>query len=250
MDYTLLYKFCRKEMVKKTLYCSILILLLIGMTGCVYLRFLKVKHQLEHFDKNFEIDDSGGLTLIFLNPVLEDGDIEWLMSSKPEKNSSENGERILTYILEKRYFRVKNDSENYDIPVRFIIKDGRLSTVTLPERFLKYFSKALFKNLLNSFGKAEIKKLRKEAKSSVRKSDEYRLPTTQQITEVLGKPYYRKKVSSDTVYIYKYHINTTGPEDRPGVHFEYYFDGKDNTLRSVKSNIKGMDVYIDFSDAV
>lgn len=231
-------------------YLTILLILIVGLTGCVYLRFLKVKHQLEDFEENFSIDDAGGLTLIFKNPVLEDGDIVWLMSSEPDRNSNEDDRKVLTYILEKRYLRVRNEKKNYDIPVKFIIEEDRLSQVKLPERFLKYFSKSLFRNLLNSFAKADIKKLSKEARSSVGKSDDYKLPGTREIMTVLGKPYFSKKTDSQLIYIYKYYINKEGPDDRPGVRFEYYFDENGEILRSVKSNIKGMDVYIDFSDAV
>ena len=45
---------------------------LIGLvTGCVYLRFLKVKNQMADFNKNFEITEENGLSLNFLNPVLK-----------------------------------------------------------------------------------------------------------------------------------------------------------------------------------
>lgn len=248
MDYTLLYRTYGIMMNNRKPLVLLFVVLLFGVTGCVYLRFLKVKHQLEDFEKNFEIDDSIGLDLVFKNPVLEEGDIVWLMSSEPENNSTRNDQKVLTYILEKRYYRTKNEKDNYDIPVRFTIEDEHLTRVSLPERFLKYFSKSLFRNLLNSFGKADINKFSKEAKSNVKKSDSYKLPSTKEIAEVLGKPYFQKKDGSELIYIYKYHINTEGPDNRPGVKLEYRFNEKGEMLKSVKSNIKGIDIAIDFSD--
>ena len=41
------------------------------VTGCVYLRFLKVKNQMADFNSNFEITDTDGLSLNFKNPVLK-----------------------------------------------------------------------------------------------------------------------------------------------------------------------------------
>lgn len=236
-------------MKNKILLISILILIVTGITGCVYLRFLKVKNQLEDFEKNFLIDDSQGLSLVFKNPVLEEGDIKWLMSADPDRNSDQEDSRILTYILKKRYNRIKNEKENFDIPVKFRINEGRLSRVTLPDRFLKYFSSSLFKSLLGSFGQADIKKFSKEARSRVKESEEYSLPTTKEIVAVLGNPYYRKMDRKKVSFIYRYYINEDGPADRPGVRFNFHFDRKSNKLLEVKSNIKGIDISIDFSES-
>lgn len=236
----------RKNNINKLLF----LILLLTLSGCVYYRFLKVKYQLGNFDRNFAIDDKGGLSVEFKNPVLEAGDIVWLMSAEPDyKHDSEN-EKVWTYILKKRYLRSKREKGNFDIPVKFIIEKGKIKKVTLPERFLKYFSMSLFKNLLNSFGRADISKFHKEAKSSVKQSNEYKLPTTKEISEVLGIPYYTKNEKSDLIYVYKYYINAKGKPDRPGVSFIYHFREKDRVLKSVKSNVKGVDIAIDFSDAL
>lgn len=225
------------------------LILLLTLSGCVYYRFLKVKYQLENFEKNFAIDDKGGLTVEFKDPVLEAGDIVWLMSAKPDYKQDSENKKVWTYILKKRYFRAQKESGDFDIPVKFIIEKGKIKKVTLPERFLKYFSMSLFKNLLDSFGKADISKFHKEARSSVKQSKEYKLPTTKEISQVLGIPYYRKNVNSDLVYVYKYYINAKGKPDRPGVNFIYHFRKKDKVLKSVISNVKGVDIAIDFSDS-
>jgi len=235
---------------KKNLKTILLLILILSLSGCIYYRFLKVKYQLDDFEKNFSVDDKGGLSVEFKNPVLQSGDIVWLMSANPDSKQDSENEKIWTYILKKRYHRSKNENGNFDIPVKFIIKNEKVNKVTLPERFLKYFSMSLFKNLLNSFGRADISKFHKEARTNVKESNHYKLPTTKEISEVLGSPYYRKKVNSDLVYVYKYYINAEGKSDRPGVNFIYHFREKDRVLRSVKSNIKGVDIAIDFSDTL
>lgn len=236
---------------KKTFICFItLIFLSVSLSGCVYLRFLKVKNQLDDFERNFTLDDSGGLHLGFENPVLRDSDIVWLMSSEPEKTQQywekgQNKEKW-TYVLMKRYRTADNEKGNFDIPVYFIMTDGKLTSISLPERFTEYFSIAMFRDLMDSFGDADVSRLRKESRSRVEGSDQYRLPTTREIRSVLGVPYYNQRDKKDNFYYYRYYINTTGPEDRPGVMIKYSFDPENDELKYIESNIKGAKILIDF----
>ena len=84
-----------------------LILILLLTSGCVLVRMLKVKNQLNDFDKNFDLHDKRGLTLVFKNPVLGSNDIEWLMKGEPSANKKIEKGELWTYVFEKTVCGVK-----------------------------------------------------------------------------------------------------------------------------------------------
>ena len=60
-----------------------LLVIILLSTGCVYLRLLQVKNQLNDFEGNFDLKDQNGLKLVFKNPVLLSRDIVWLTKNNP-----------------------------------------------------------------------------------------------------------------------------------------------------------------------
>ncbi|MGI9533801.1 MAG: hypothetical protein ACR2NW_02520 [Thermodesulfobacteriota bacterium] len=217
------------------------------VTGCVYLRFLKVKNQMADFNKNFEITEENGLSLNFLNPVLKKKDMVWLMGTEPTINESDGDPSIWIYELKKRYHSKTTEKKNYDIPLKLKYENNRLTALTLPERFTKYFSKSLFEKFLQTFGEAEISKEDRQASSKYEGADKSEIPSTKEILAVLGKPYYSKVDGEERTYVYRYKILSPNPDKDPGVKIIYHFNKENNLLKSVEANIKGLKVLIEFT---
>ena len=230
-------------------YFLILVFLLISLvTGCVYLRFLKVKNQMADFNKNFEITEDNGLSLIFLNPVLTKKDMVWLMGTEPTIRESERSPGIWVYQLKKRYRgKTAADKKNYDIPLRLTFENNRLTVLRFPERFTKYFSKSLFEKFLQTFGEAEISKEDKQASSKYEGADKNEIPSTHEIMEVLGIPYYNNVKGDQRTFVYRYKILSPDPKKNPGVRITYHFNRETRLLKSVEANIKGLKVLIEFT---
>ncbi|MGI9553663.1 MAG: hypothetical protein ACR2NC_01960 [Thermodesulfobacteriota bacterium] len=221
---------------------------LIGLvTGCVYLRFLKVKNQMADFNKNFEITEENGLSLNFLNPVLKKKDMVWLMGTEPTIKESEGDPSVWVYELKKRYRGKTTEKKIYDIPLRLKYENNRLTALTLPERFTKYFSKSLFEKFLQTFGEAEISKEDRQASSKYEGADKSEIPSTKEILAVLGKPYYNRVEGEERTYVYRYKILSPDPDKDLGVKIIYHFNKETNLLNSVEANIKGLKVLIEFT---
>ena len=68
------------------LYLSIplaALLLLLPLSGCVYLRLLQIKKQLLEFDRNFSLSGRSSLVIEFKNPVLYAKDARFLIGADP-----------------------------------------------------------------------------------------------------------------------------------------------------------------------
>ena len=85
---------------KRTLPILILISCSLTLSGCVYLRLLKVKKQFKQFDKYVMVDKEDGLTFSFLQPILYADDIKWL-GLPPVFQKTESGTTTWRHVLEK-----------------------------------------------------------------------------------------------------------------------------------------------------
>lgn len=224
--------------------------LILFVASCVYTRLYSFKGQLNDFEENFEINDEGGLTLVFLNPVLESGDIVWLMKNGPSsKEELEEGE-LWTYVFEKQYLSSNDEGGSYDIPVSMVMKEEMLKEVTLPERFLKNLSVPLLKRMFSSMGDAEISKLRKSANSIFNGSNSEEIPKMQHIVDTLGKPYSVEESDETSKFTYLYYLKNGGPDSGSGAFefkTEFIFRKDDESLQRAKGVIRGLSMSLDFS---
>ncbi|MEW6145811.1 MAG: hypothetical protein AB1598_12425 [Thermodesulfobacteriota bacterium] len=229
---------------------SILLAFLLFVTGCVYLRLYKVQNQLNDFDSNFELSDKGGLILIFLNPVLEAGDMVWLMKNGPLKKE-ENGEgELWTYIFEKQYLTGDREGHEYDIPILILMQNEMVKEIIFPERFLKYISIPLLKKMFSSMGEAEINKLSKSASSIFRGSNPDEIPGMENIVDTLGKPYSIEEKDDAIQYTYLYYLKNgaLGPvSDYFEFETEFTFNKESKALEKARGTIRGLTMTLDFT---
>ena len=203
--------------IRKKIAFSLLALVIFStVTGCVYLRFLKLKNQMADFNKNFEITEDKGLSLVFLNPVLKKSDMVWLMGTEPTIMEVDGNPDRWIYELKKRYRGKKKEEGDFDIPLDLTYKKNKLTVFTMPERFTKYFSKSLFEKFLSTLGQAEIDKGEKQANSTYEGASKTEIPTTKEIRAVLGNPYSGRVTKDEKTYVYRYKILSPDPEKKPG----------------------------------
>lgn len=233
---------------KKFAFIFLSLVILSTVTGCVYLRFLKLKNQMADFNKNFEITDENGLSLVFLNPVLKKSDMVWLMGTEPTIMEVDGNPDNWIYELKKRYRGKKKEEGDFDIPLDLAFEKNKLTVFTMPERFTKYFSKSLFEKFLSTLGQAEIDKGDKQANSTYEGASKTEIPTTKEIRAVLGNPYSGKATKEELTYVYRYKILSPDPEKNLGVRITFNFNKDTDYLASVVANIKGLKVKISFSD--
>ena len=225
----------------------ILAFFLIGhVTGCMYLRFLKVKSQMTNFNKNFKITEKNGLSLIFLNPVLKKEDIAWLMGTEPTVKESEGNSTIWIYEIKKRYRGITTEKE-FDITLRSNFENNRLTAFTLPERFTQYLPKSIFEKFFQTFGKAKISKEDKLVSSKYEGADKSEIPSMREILAVLGTPYYNRVRGNERTFVYRYKILSPDTNKKLGVRIIYNFNKKTRLLKSVEANIKGLKILVEFT---
>ncbi len=220
------------------------------ISGCVYTRLYSFKGQLNDFEHNFELNDNGGLTLVFLNPVLESGDIVWLMKNEPLSKEEAGEGELWTYVFEKQYLSANDEGGGYDIPISMVMKEEMLAEITFPERFLKNLSLPLLKRMFSSMGDAEISKLRKSANSIFNGENSDEIPKIQNVIDTLGKPYSVEESDETSKFTYLYYLKNGGPDSGHNTFefkTEFTFRKDDESLQRAKGVIRGLSMSLDFS---
>ena len=220
------------------------------MTGCVFMRLYKVKNQLNDFENNFELSDKGGLVLIFLNPVLESGDMVWLMKNEPLKKEKNGQGEIWTYIFEKQYITGGGEGHEYDIPLLMLMQNDMVKEIIFPERFLKDISIPLLRKMLSSMGEADINKLSKSASSQFRGSSQEEIPGMENIVDTLGRPYSIEGKAETIKYTYLYYLKKNGSDPNPDYfefETEFIFNKESKSLERAEGTIRGLTMSLDFS---
>ena len=234
---------------KKFFFAAAFILVCLCAGGCRLFRFLDAKDQLRDFAENFEVSDTDGLRLVFRNPVLLANDIDWLMvHSPPEIATADDGGRVWTYRLVKKYLGAGREKGNFDLFLEMRFNDGdRLSEVVFPRRLTKYLNAEIFGKIMNSMGDADISKLSKTGTGTVKSLRPADIPTSAEAEEVLGVPYLRLSAPDGYVYAYKYRLAERTPK---GTHvvFKLFlsFDSRTSKLTRLELPLRSLKLKMNF----
>jgi hypothetical protein len=221
----------------------IILLFIVSSTGCVYLRLLAVKRQLNDFENNFELNDQNGLNLVFKNPVLLSDDIIWLMKNDPLSREQTDDGDIWVYVLEKQYLGANTDDVNYDIPILFSVRGEKLVEMTFPERFLKNLSKPLLIKILGSMGKSEISKSTRTAGTEFKGTNPDEIPKKRYIVSVLGKPYKDETTDHTETLTYVYDLKKSDAAKKVGrfdLKMTFSFRDDSDSLEKAEYNFNGL----------
>lgn len=179
------------------------LVLVASLGGCVYLRVAKLKGQLKNFDENVEIIEDEYFSIALKHGALLPEDIIWVMKQEPTSKECEGDEFVYNYVLVKQYLAEKNEEGNYDLPIRYVFKEGLFVRVDLDKRYLAMFHKKFIILMLKAIGGAKVDLVKKFVNLHYREELENKtidLPDVNDIVMTLGRPF----DVNDNVYMWKY----------------------------------------------
>jgi len=231
---------------KRIIACLLFLFFLLNISGCVYLRLLRVKSQLFSFEKYFRIENQNGLTLIFFKPLLFSEDILTLAKRGPTTREEVGPGELWRYFLLKQYQAQKDESGDFDIPLDMIFQNNRLCKVKLPERFLRILPMPFIIGTLKEIGGAKIKTKDRYLAGNFhekRPQKGMRLPKKQDFLRLLGKPLVMEKSELNSKFTYRYRVKGNKPlsntkPSRTWVRLAFW--NGDETLSKLEAKLAGM----------
>lgn len=199
---------------RRFIQALVLCLVLVALPGCVYLRLLRFKGQLNHFDEHVQVERSGGLALHLVKPLVRDSDFVFITESGPTAKgtlSSDPKVEAWDWEFEKES---ENDDDAFSIVFRTRFEEGLLTRIEFDPKLLQAIPEAHMVELFRSLGQARINKLRRSATATVTRDsvEDLPLPSLEDIRHAMGEP--SEKLQKKKRRQWRYVFNFYNPEDR------------------------------------
>jgi len=204
---------------KRFLLLFILPTLALALSGCIYLRLLEVKYQLSAFDGYVKIENHGGLSFIFLKPILLKEDLLFLAKRHPTKTEESLYATRWQYLFLKQPQGREKEHGDFNVTVDLLFQNNRLSTVTFPERFFENLPEPFIIASLKALGRSEINVKGLFAYSDVHGKDlleSLNIPRKQDVLKLLGRPTGEEKEDNLLVLTYRYRLKHGEPDEKKG----------------------------------
>ncbi|MEM9158335.1 MAG: hypothetical protein AAGB46_04740 [Verrucomicrobiota bacterium] len=225
---------------KRIVAIALLATLVLGLSGCAYIRLLKFKNQLKDFDEYLIVQTANGLSLELKKPVVKNSDLVFITESNPtqkeEAPTSANRE-IWTWRFHKKIDPSQNSPYAVDFKTHF--HDQLLHQLDFDPKLIEIVPPDFLLSMVKSLGKAKISKLRKviSAEVDAEDLDIQKLPTLGEIFDTMGKP--SSKAVSKKTHSYEYVFNFLNPDDDSVEgQFTVTFKSKDGKNESPVSGFK------------
>ncbi|HWX20142.1 MAG TPA: hypothetical protein VN578_09595 [Candidatus Binatia bacterium] len=197
-----------------------LVLLLGGLavllTGCEWIRWLRLlslKKQFAQLDRYIRVEDTNGLGLHFLKPVVYGDDLRLLVENETSRTTNGNHE-TWSWTYEKQSLDPHTPRGNFDLTVTAHFENGKFNEVRFPDRFLAVLPKPLILGLLRSVGQAEVDMKHGTAKLKWAGTgkEKLELPAKSQVLALLGPPFTVTESNLVQTFLYKYYQETRAPQ--------------------------------------
>jgi hypothetical protein len=217
-------------------------------SGCVYLRLLKLKGQLNNIPANFRVSTADGVDVRLVNPVLQPDDVRWL-GIRPASSTTAAGVETWRARWVKEPQPGSGETIAYDLEVAMRFTAGRLDRVNIPERYFAYISKDLFLNLLRSTGEAQVNKAAREAEveNTAEKPGGAPPPPPglDTIVQMLGQPTRPAAGAGNITYFYRYLPQTAESGAKP-VESTFVFDATTKLLLRLSIKLPTGKIHFNF----
>ncbi|QXP83762.1 hypothetical protein ABZN20_04480 [Methylococcus sp. ANG] len=234
------------------LRCSMLAVTL-TLFGCVWLRLLEVKNQLDDFDDHFKVVSTDHFLLEFLHPVLYADDFRELTRMEPTRIETLPKGSRWHVLFEKIDMNGKPDPGHQDL--EFVLSfnsKSRLAVWDFPPPFLAAAPPQFLEASLRSLGKGEIfqdqRQLKVDPKDLPQIDAEF--PNQARVKEGLGAPALELDHEDGRLWVYRYRVNTPHIEDDEGNRrialARFWFDPASKTLRKFTGKFIGLKLSIDY----
>jgi hypothetical protein len=183
--------------------------------GCVYLRLLELKKQIDRFDQFFGLQTRDGLALICHEPVLRTEDVRWL-GLKPESVRTLGAAEQWQVRWVKQLPPGVKEKTEYDIMLELGFANDRLTRVRIPERYFAIMPKHFVVGVIRSLGRGKIDRSGKTIDATVSAAEVAAArPDLPSIDKLLGQPSEEREEGRNTIVRYRYVPATKEP--RAGV---------------------------------
>lgn len=233
-----------------------IVLILLCLSGCVWLRMLQVKNQLARFDDFFLVDVDEGFHLHFQQPVLFGKDLIYLAKMEPSRETALADGAHWSFIF------IKEPVEGYDAPIArdftfdvYINDEDRLQTFSFAPEFLEITPADFLENSIRALATANINRRLRHLHADTESLAQVKLtpPTREHILHILGTPHEADEEDEtwQLTYLYKL-LPSSGDleQSEAKATMEMTFDKTNDRLTRLRGRFAGLRVSVNYKKIV
>jgi hypothetical protein len=231
----------------------LLLTIALGLTGCVYLRLLEVKSQLQDFDRNFRVEIKDQWYVQFLHPVMLSGDFTYLTELEPTRiERLADGERwIVDFHKLDRSDRIVIPRKTLTFTMQFNRED-KLSRFGFSPLFLSIAPPAFLEASIRSMGKGSVDTGHRQLRVDPQDLPQIKaqLPTRQSIIATFGPPLLETREDQEQHAFYRFIADTRPVHGNPGANrlaeVRVSFDSATGELTRMMGKFVGLKLRINY----
>lgn len=194
------------------LFAAVALLLL---PGCVWLRLLDLKVQMQDFDHHLTVLQGPPLELRFRTPPLLAEDVVTLIGAEPSARAPMPGGAVWTYAFLRLDAAGEPALPVEAMMITAVVRDGRLVALAFPPQVSAVVPGALMEAGLRSLARARVDRATFSASSRVEADEPLPLPDRGRLVAVLGTPS-RCEILADGGERLVYRYRLAGPRGADG----------------------------------
>lgn len=199
------------DRIRKSTSIVSLLLLAVGLAGCVYLRLLEVKNQLQDFDRNFRVEVRGQLLVHFLHPVMLSDDFLYLTELEPTR--IEKGPVGPHWVVDFHKLNASGQTESPRKTLTFTMDfdaDRKLNRFGFSPLFLTIAPPEFLEASIRSMGRGSVDTSRRQLRVDPKDLPKIRarLPTRDSIIAAFGAPLMEMQEPQEVHAFYRFLADT------------------------------------------
>ena len=246
--------FAMPKFTSRTFPRLLLVLLLITLSGCVWLRLLEIKNQLADFDDNVRIEVANKHFIVhLLKPVLRSDDFIYLSKLQPSRKEflADGTQR---WYLDFNFDPARTPAQQTQ-QVSFIMTytpRQRLAAFDFSPLFVEMAPPVFLEASIRSLGVGKVDQDKKQLKVDPEDLPKLAasLPKTANITTVMGPPTEERMEDGLKLLIYRFKATAVPVdpeyEERRIAEAKLYFDPAKDELVRLKGKFAGLKLSIDY----
>lgn len=229
----------------------LLLLLTLGMQGCVWLRLLEVKNQLTEFDQHFRVDTQQGFQLRFLEPVLYGSDLTGLARMDPTHKSNHPAGQEWEFYFAKE--PILDDPQPQDLQLYCTINPAeKVQALRLAPIFLQLAPARFLEHSIRSLASANVdaRKRHLHADTKTLAQAELKPPTYDHLLSKLGTPHFDKFQGEKWIvsYYYRLQSNTAIQEEKTQAEVHLFFDQETRRLNRFRAQFARLKLSVNYRE--
>ena len=224
------------------------VVLVLGLSGCVYLRLYTVRNQLQDFDRFVTVGGEPDLVLTFKQPVLLSEDLVTLFKQPPTGQRQTGELKTFLWVVEKDPMPTAEAGEGIRFTFSTVFTNNKLTQLVIPQEVLRVVPRPAAVSMFKAMGHAHVNTGHRSADTEFaqeRAAARFEC-SREDVTKLFGSPQETQSTETTTTWNYRFGlVPPPGPlTSRMRIRAQFVFKNATDRLTQAQLEFSGHQVTV------